>query len=182
MQGDGHDDQDDDLARTLVLMRHAEAARDEHGAKGDLARPLTPAGRRDAHVRGTQLRDIGFVPDLVLVSPAVRSAETYDALGPLSAGPAPLRRTEAGLYENGPDGILEVLRLAPEKARNIIVVGHNPDLYQLVLDLAGKSVDDPDKAVLARGFPTLATVFFGVRGPWHKLKRKRVSLTRVLCD
>ncbi|ACI49861.1 putative phosphohistidine phosphatase, SixA [Gluconacetobacter diazotrophicus PA1 5] len=170
--------------RTLVLMRHAEAFPARHGdpgPSGDLERPLTPSGRRKAHERGTQLREIGFVPDLVLISPARRSGETYAALGPFSTTDAPHVRQEAGLYEAGAGSILEILREIPETASNIIVVGHNPDLYHLVLDLAGDAIDDPDKTILNRGFPTASAAWFTVEGPWHELARRRVALARVLC-
>jgi phosphohistidine phosphatase len=170
--------------RTLVLMRHAEALPAPHGdiaRSRDLGRPLTPSGHRKAHQRGTQLREIGFVPDLVLVSPATRSGETYAALGPFSATGAPTVRQEAGLYESGAGCILEILRETPETINNIIVIAHNPDLYHLVLDLVGEAIDDPDKVILMQGFPTASIACFGVHGPWHRLARKQVTLSRVLC-
>ncbi|MBB2202483.1 phosphoglycerate mutase [Gluconacetobacter tumulisoli] len=171
-------------ARTLVLMRHAEAFPAPHGDLGrasDLSRPLTPSGRRKAGQRGTQLREIGFHPDLVLISPAIRSSETYTALGPFPAAPPPTIVQEAGLYESGPDSILDIIRLIPDKFNNIIVIGHNPDLYHLTLDLAGRAIDDPDKSVLIRGFPTASIASFRIHGHWHDLAAKRATLSLVLC-
>lgn len=170
--------------RTLVLMRHAEAFPGPYdlGPSGDLGRPLTPAGRRHAHERGTQLREIGFVPDLVLISPAMRSGETYAAFGPFSTTVAPQVRQDGRLYERGSESILEVLQETPEKINNIIAIGHNPDLYHLVMDLAGHAIDDPDKSILVRGFPVASLACFTVHGPWHALARKQVVLTRTLCN
>ncbi|GBQ30507.1 phosphoglycerate mutase [Gluconacetobacter azotocaptans] len=171
-------------ARMLVLMRHAEAFHAPHGDLGrasDLSRPLTPSGRRRAGQRGTQLREIGFHPDLVLVSPAIRSSETYTALGPFPAAPAPTVVQEAGLYESGPDTLLDIIRLTPDIFNNIIVIGHNPDLYHLVLDLAGRAIDDPDKSILSRGFPTASLACFRIDGPWHELTARRAVLSLVLC-
>lgn len=171
--------------RTLVLMRHAEAFPGPYGdpsPSSDLGRPLTPAGRRQAHQRGTQLREIGFIPELVLISPAMRSGETYAAFGPFSTTAAPQVRQESRLYERGSESILEVLHELPEKFNNIIVIGHNPDLYQLVMDLAGHAIDDPDKSILIRGFPVASLACFTVHGPWHALARKQAVLTRALCN
>ena len=64
------------------LLRHAHAG-DKHAWNGpDLARPLSGAGRREAHGLLTQLRDYPIIR--VLSSPAVRCLQTVE---PLAARP-----------------------------------------------------------------------------------------------
>ena len=60
--------------RRLVILRHAKA---EPFAQTDLARQLTARGRASAHDVGRHLQEAGFVPDVALVSTAVRTRETW---------------------------------------------------------------------------------------------------------
>jgi phosphohistidine phosphatase len=51
---------------TLILMRHAKAAR--RPGLDDHARPLTERGREDAALVAHALRDAHLAPDLILAS------------------------------------------------------------------------------------------------------------------
>ena len=68
----------------LILWRHAEArdlAEEAPTAEADLARPLTPRGEKQAQRMAEWLNR--FLPDStrILVSPALRTRQTADALG-----------------------------------------------------------------------------------------------------
>ena len=85
----------------LILLRHGKA--EAHAASGqDFDRPLTERGRRDVALVARRLAEAGQVPDLVLVSPAARARETWEAMAravfDLRAGGA-----RPALYEIGPD-------------------------------------------------------------------------------
>jgi len=65
--------------RRLILFRHAKTeARSPSG--DDASRRLTERGRDEAALMGRVLAEAGFLPDLALVSPAVRARETWEAL------------------------------------------------------------------------------------------------------
>jgi phosphohistidine phosphatase len=101
----------------LILWRHADA---EEGAP-DLARRLTPKGRKQAARIAQWLREQMPPRFDVISSPAVRAKETAEALGvafetsPLLAPGAP---------------VASVLRAAgwPDREGTVILVGHQPDL------------------------------------------------------
>ena len=59
---------------TLLLLRHAEAAREP--GQSDHGRALTEGGRRDARAVGAWMAEHGLAPNLVLVSDATRAQET----------------------------------------------------------------------------------------------------------
>ena len=65
-----------DLMRQLVLLRHAKAAVDSDTGE-DFDRPLAARGREDAPVVGKALADEGADPQVVLVSDARRTRETW---------------------------------------------------------------------------------------------------------
>ena len=59
----------------LILMRHGRAEPDS-ATGDDFDRALVPGGVRQAQVAGATLADMGFRPDIALVSPAVRAVQT----------------------------------------------------------------------------------------------------------
>ena len=73
--------------RRLVLLRHAKA---EHAAVADELRRLTSLGVRQASGVGDTLRATGLLPELVLVSSAQRTTETWKHVsGALAGDPEP---------------------------------------------------------------------------------------------
>lgn len=78
------------MTRRLLLLRHGTA--DSPPAVPDLDRPLSNRGRGQALLAGDTARRLGLVPDRVVISPARRTRETWDAfligLGP-EQGPKP---------------------------------------------------------------------------------------------
>ena len=79
-------------SRTIIVMRHAKA---EQGGPSDFERQLTDRGMADAAAAGTWLAERGVVPDHALVSAAVRTQQTWEALadgGRLGPGGRPGRR------------------------------------------------------------------------------------------
>lgn len=101
----------------LILWRHAEA---EDG-NDDLARTLTPRGREQAAQMAAWLKKHGPSDLRVLVSPAVRTRQTADALGlsyqvvdSIAPGCAPQAVLQAAAW--------------PEAEGAVLVVGHQPTL------------------------------------------------------
>ena len=67
--------------RRLMLLRHAKSNRPEGVA--DRERPLATRGREAAPVMGRCLADELLLPDLVLISPARRTQETWQLVAPM---------------------------------------------------------------------------------------------------
>ena len=114
--------------RELILLRHAHA---ESGADGqpDLDRALSRQGVAEAEAAGKWLKEHGYLPDRVLVSPSRRTRETLEEvlrqLGYVE------QRQEARIYEATPGTLMQVADELRDTAR-LMVVGHNPGLEQMV--------------------------------------------------
>ena len=143
--------------KRLILVRHAKAERRaQSGADRD--RALTDDGRRDAAGLGHALAAAGLIPDVALVSPALRTRETFEALAPLlpdvKLEPAPQ------LYEAS----AETLRRAADAAGadTVLVCGHNPGVGALAaeLALACAIIGVEARAALEAGFPTATAAAF----------------------
>jgi phosphohistidine phosphatase len=149
--------------RWLWLLRHAKAVTEPPRGGTDHDRPLAPRGRRDADALGRHLGDTGDhlgllagdLPELVLCSTAVRTVETADGvLGHLASRPQVLH--VRALYGASPDDVLEQVSVVQDERRSIMVVGHNPTVEALVLELLaaatnGASVVDDRPGAMVSG-------------------------------
>ena len=153
----------------LILLRHGKAD-SVSGTGGDLERGLTDRGRRDAALMGRVLADAGFAPDLVMVSSARRTRETWDELEP--AFPAAKVEFSRGLYLATAQHLAHSVDASGDEAGCLMIVGHNPGLHELAIARAGAAALD-DSGVLD-SFPTSAAAVFAKtpNGGW--------SLERVM--
>jgi phosphohistidine phosphatase len=117
----------------LILLRHGKA--EDNNPGGDSARELVDKGREQARRVGKLLKQADCLPEIVLTSPLIRARQTAEEFcrvsgvpgaviqGWLACGMAP----ETALSEIA--GFREFKRLA--------IVGHEPDLSQLIHFLLG---------------------------------------------
>jgi phosphohistidine phosphatase len=149
--------------RRLILFRHGKAET-AGSSGGDRERPLAARGRIDSAVTAEWLSDTGFVPDLVLVSPAARTRETWDAAR--AHFPAARVEPRERLYLAAPQTILDVVEEASPGADTVMVVGHNPGLQELGVELvADGGAPRPQAERMQDGFPTAAAWVFRVWEP-----------------
>jgi phosphohistidine phosphatase len=151
--------------RRVVLVRHAKAA-NPHNVE-DHERPLAGRGERDAAALGRWLRTVVAVPDLAITSTAARARRTWEVAAGELAEPVQVVE-DPDAYLADPEGLLELLRAAPEGARTLVLIGHNPGVHRLALLLAAEGIKDSDD-VLTAGFPTAAAVVLTHEGPWSAL-------------
>lgn len=159
----------------LLLLRHAKAVRDKP-ATPDRDRALNERGRQDTANMRHRLRELGLIPDLVMVSPSRRTIQTLEGLEPWDE--TPLTEQSEALYLAQCDGILEILCDIPETVRSVMIIGHNPGLHELARRLAGHAAGEPANQ-LADGFPTCTLAEFEVAGQWRRLPHG-ARLTRLI--
>ncbi len=124
------------MARQLWFLRHGEA--EPHGVRADADRALTERGEAQARAAGAALAVLGCRFAHVFTSPKVRGRDTATLataeLGLVVVEHPPL----AGGFSRG--DALELLEAVGADER-LLVVGHEPDFSQVVLDLTGARVD-----------------------------------------
>jgi phosphohistidine phosphatase len=118
--------------RRLLLLRHAKTERAEPGER-DRDRKLMKRGRTDATVIGAYMARHGLIPDLAMVSPAARARETWLLVAACLAKPPPMA-TEDRIYNATVEKLVAVIGEA-KKARTLLIVGHNPGLHELAVQL-----------------------------------------------
>jgi phosphohistidine phosphatase len=145
----------------LFLLRHAKSSWEDQDLP-DHDRPLASRGRKAAKRVAKHLRDEGISPSLVLCSSARRTRETLERVEP--GGDV---RVERELYGASASELLERLRRVPDETQSVMLIGHNPAVQELALELAG---DGDRLADVERKFPTCALATLSLRGTWGELE------------
>lgn len=116
--------------RRLMLLRHAKTERTAPGER-DRDRKLMKRGRADAPVIGAYMAHHRLIPDLAVVSPAMRAQETWTLIAGAFAKP-PRSISEERIYNASPEALLAVIA-GVRKAETLLLVGHNPGLQDLAV-------------------------------------------------
>ena len=170
--------------RRLMLLRHAKTETDAPSGQ-DQDRRLDDRGRLDAAAIGGWIVRHLSVPDLVLVSTAVRAQQTWEivrqAMQDAARADAAPPKVESldELYAADPAQILQIIRMAETTSpRQLMVIGHNPGMHELALALAG-SGDAAAKKALEDNLPTtgLAVLDFAIED-WNEVAFRRGTLVR----
>jgi phosphohistidine phosphatase len=147
--------------KTLYLLRHAKSSWSDPSLD-DSDRPLSGRGRKAATVMGRYFRKNGLAPGVVLCSTAVRARETLERLDEGRGVSAPVR-FQKSLYLASPSRMLAALCALDDRYSSAMLVGHEPDIRNLALELAGDGAPLAMRRLDAK-FPTgaLAVLTFPV--------------------
>jgi phosphohistidine phosphatase len=116
----------------IWLLRHGDA---ERGADDD-ARPLTAKGERQADQAGRALAALGIELDACLSSSKVRAMDTARlACHNLAVEPEAADELAGGAFDP-----LRVAARAGSGARDVLLVGHEPDLSEAIARATGATV------------------------------------------
>ena len=142
----------------ITLFRHGKAE-DPSTTKADFDRVLAARGRRDSDRMGRFIRDDDMVPQLVIVSDALRTRETHH----LASAHWPEIPVEflASIYEASATTVINAIEASAADYEHVMIIGHNPGLVVLLHQLI-----DPDEAFPGMSyFPTccIADVGFDVK-------------------
>lgn len=116
----------------VYVIRHADAVPlGEQGITEDEQRPLTEAGRRQCRSLVIALRKMGVKLDRLLTSPLVRARQTAEMIR-RGWGEESLPLVECELLAPGTKKRILLDRLREQHVESIGLVGHNPDLSELI--------------------------------------------------
>ena len=142
----------------LILLRHGKADPDSETGE-DFDRRLAPHGVVESADMGLRLTEMGFRPDVALVSTAARARATWDAAS--AAFPDAECRHDDALYHADSGTIRRAVQTAGAGCATVMVVGHNPGLQELTVALLREGHAPPGLIARAqRNFPTAAAAVF----------------------
>ena len=120
--------------KSLHLLRHAKSSWKGLGLN-DHDRPLNKRGRQTAKILAAYLRRAKIAPDLVICSTAVRAQQTLDPIVNAAKKPPKIVLVRE-IHEGARRTLWEQLWNLPESAKSVLLIGHNPALQDLALELA----------------------------------------------
>lgn len=173
-------------SKTLILMRHAEAVDSHRG--GNIARPLTTEGRRQAMNTGMLLAKNGLIPSQIIVSPAARTQETlaemeqvWDFRPERITDPRLFQISHGeGPYQNLTPAMLvssfnEILADADAEAERLMVLGHNPAIANLAHIVSRRL-----PIQLAINYPTATATILNPGNRWDHLAAGSCLCSKVI--
>ncbi|HEX6124455.1 MAG TPA: histidine phosphatase family protein [Pyrinomonadaceae bacterium] len=131
--------------KTLFVLRHAKSSWDDPDLS-DLDRPLNHRGKVAAPFMGDLMARNGFLPDVILSSPAIRARETARLVKEGGDLPGDITEVEE-IYEAIPKTLRRIVSGIDDRFRSAMIVGHNPGMEGFVRLLTGKLKPMPTAAL-----------------------------------
>ena len=128
-------------ARRLYLVRHAKSSWHD-STLDDAERPLNKRGRRDAPMMGKRLANAGYVPDLIVTSPANRAFTTARTIAREVGYPRAHIVRDDDLYLCNVDTLLRIVRATDRGVASLMLFGHNPGFTDFANELSDQRVDN----------------------------------------
>ena len=161
----------------LIVMRQAKA--EPFGAEGDYGRELTPKGLKQAKKVAKGLAEMKLVPDAIACSAATRARQT---LGKMlkTFGDKPKVDYHQSLYDGGVQAVFDELTHVKDKARVLMVLGHEPTV-SIASQWLASSESDPERLdLLNLGLQTAGVVIFGSDKPFKQWQVHSGDLLAVM--
>lgn len=165
--------------KTLILLRHAKSSWSDHATR-DFDRALNARGKRAAEVMGGYARAEGLVFDKIIASPAVRVTETLDHFA-YGYGQRLEPLWERRVYLSSSATLLDIVQEVDDGVSCLLLVGHNPGMEDVVLDLVPDEKGDTLRDEVEEKYPTaaLAQLEADVTS-WKEFGTSPVALTRFV--
>lgn len=146
----------------LYIVRHAKSSW-KHARQQDLERPLNKRGRHDAVLMATHLAHQPVQPTLILLSDSERTRATAQLLCAGLGLSAQGLKEDHRLYLADAETLCAVLRTSAPEHQEIMLIGHNPGVSELIGLLTGAPLDAE--------VPTMTVATLEVTAPsWHGLQ------------
>ncbi len=120
----------------LLVLRHAQAV---DMAASDFSRELTGKGQRQSKIVGNFCLKHQLVPEIILTSPVLRARQTADRVAAVT-GVSKVIEVDSLACGASPQDYYAAIREAGI-SDTVMVVGHQPDLGELLCDALGCSCE-----------------------------------------
>jgi len=162
--------------RDLIIMRHAKSDwSHEHSA--DFDRPLNKRGERDAPRMAKWMTSVKLVPDLLICSPALRARQTAtEIINGLDLTDEVIIYDQR-MYLASTDTLVNIIRETENKFRAVMLIGHNPGLENLAVELCNDDLlPDQDGGLMT----TANIIHLRLHRPWENLERHSCEFVQIM--
>lgn len=124
--------------KTLLILRHAKSSWKDSDLP-DHDRPLNKRGRHDAPNIGELIKQENILPEIILSSTARRARDTVRALVETSGFDGEIQYIP-DLYQANVADIFTILGELEDRISTVMLVGHNPELEELLRTITDSDV------------------------------------------
>lgn len=128
------------MKKELVLIRHTKTNPADLGQR-DFDRTLRIDRTDDAKNVANRLNELGFKPELILCSPALRTKQTAELFCEKLKYDFNKIVFDMRLYESSAEDYLEVVRETNKEIETLVVIGHNPSVTHFANHFLKKEID-----------------------------------------
>lgn len=165
--------------KRLLLMRHGKSGWDSED-QNDFDRFLSPRGQTDSQAVAGWMVAQHLIPEHVLFSDAVRTAQTCAIVSKALPGTAEIQAIR-DLYLASPGTLLATIEKIPEDISCALVIGHNPGLEALARLMSGPGSDAAAMDSLGLGFPPAGLAVIELGGEsWRTMSAEGGRLTAFI--
>ena len=158
----------------LYLMRHSKT--EDPGNKEDFARNLTIEGHEHAKQAADFIKN--YQVDKMVVSFVKRATQTSSFIEKVLDNPV-IEIVEE-LYKSDEDKVIDMFTQLDDNYKHILVIGHNPIIYNVAMSLADDSSHEYD-ALLSTGMPPARIIVldFPDINSWQGLRRGTANIIDI---
>ncbi|MFA8449415.1 MAG: histidine phosphatase family protein [Bacteroidales bacterium] len=126
--------------KRITIIRHGKSSW-ANNKIADHERPLLPKGKRRTHEIAEYIKERTNKPDLIISSTATRALQTAQVIADLFKYSKNRIQEEHVLYEATSDDYFELLYPLEENFSNVFIVGHNPEISELINNFIDPKID-----------------------------------------
>ena len=160
-------------ARTLIIMRHAEA----DWGLDDFNRPLTRHGSEQAQRAGEWLKEKGLIPEMLVSSAALRTRQTTTWVSDALGEKAPTASLDERLYNAPASALLTAINRTPAGVQSLMLIAHLPGVQDAALQLARPDSEYEALRDASYGYAPSSLTVFEVSSDWDQLIEGEARLT-----
>ena len=128
-----------DSTKTLILLRHAKST---DSMMTDFNRPLEQRGWDDAKLMAEWIKKENHLPDLIIASPSVRTRQTVSVFCKSTGFDSTKIVYDSTIYRCTAEALKKSINSADNKAKTVMIVGHNPSITTVANDLQNDKTFD----------------------------------------
>ncbi|MEQ9186645.1 MAG: histidine phosphatase family protein [Cryomorphaceae bacterium] len=117
--------------KRIYLVRHGKSDWDDLQLN-DIERPLTERGVKNVHEVGEHMKQLKWVPELILSSPAVRAYESAKVIADHLEVTGAQFKVDSKLYLPDFPTVLKIILYLNDNINSVMIIGHEPSLSNLI--------------------------------------------------
>ena len=167
------------LMKTIYLARHAKSSWNMNFTK-DFDRPLNKRGESDAIMMGEEMKNRLWRPERIIASPAMRVKQTCATYFESLDYPVEEILWNKEIYEAYTVTLLQILNSLDENISSVMLIGHNPAMEDLLIQLCGMPQVSQRRQADGKIFTTANIAKLTTNGTWKDLITDEVHLDELL--